>query len=484
MSDVFVQHFLLAAQRMGDRRLAFEVVERARGRITADSLRARVLAPQTSSRNKGDPEQKRIAALQQALIRTTSERERKRLLAELFEAEQSLTPADGRASGSGVDLRAQPVSLVALQRSLRPDEILLEYVLADPVSFCLAVDRRSSALIPLHGRTRIEREVREHLKHINARSAAQESGRELFSALLHPAAELERKARLIVVPDGMLNNLSFDTLVGADGRYVAESHTVSVAPSGTALHLLRAMPTRPGVERALVVGGVQYEREKALLAQNAPKESPDAGTRGMAELRLAALSEIPKTEDEAKAIAALNSGNATLLAGDRATEAMLKAQSLDRYGILHLATHGISDVKHPERAALILGSDPGAGEDGLLQAREIANLRLRAELVVLSACNTGEGRIEGQEGVANLVRAFFRAGSRTVVASQWPADDTATLAVMKEFYGQLAAGKDRGSALAGAKRGLISRFGKDAVPFYWGAFTMVGEAAMPVSLKN
>jgi CHAT domain-containing protein len=482
-SEVVRGHFLLAAQGMGDQRLAFQILERARGRITTDSLRARSAGGgrRTAISSAG---QKDISTLQLALIRSTSEKERKRLLADLFEAEQKLNMAPDRVDRPGVDLRASPVSFATLQRSLRDDEVLLEYVLAEPTSFCLAVDRRSSVLVPLASKGQIESEVRQHLKNVQSRAAAKESSKALFGLLLRPVSGIQGKSRLIVVPDGVLNSLSFDTLVGDDGRYLVESHTISSAPSGTALCLLRAMRSQPTQRSALVIGGVTYEREKALLAKStAPSNQKDA-TRALAELRLSALSKLPQTENEAKAVAAATAPGSVLLDGDQATEAKLKSEPLDQFRILHFATHGVSDVTYPDRAALILGWDPRSPEDGLLQAREISAMRLNAELVVLSACETGEGRIEGQEGVASLARAFFTAGTRTVIASHWAVDDTATLALMKSFYRHLALGADRGSALTLAKRDLLAQRGKDAVPYYWGAFGILGEAAMPLSLGN
>jgi len=96
---------------------------------------------------------------------------------------------------------------------------------------------------------------------------------------------------------------------------------------------------------------------------------------------------------------------------------------------LHLAVHGFADTQYPERSALVLGADPKSGDDGLLQVREIIRLRLNAELTTLSACDTGVGKLQGQEGISNLVKAFLVAGSKSVVASLWSADDTSASAI-------------------------------------------------------
>jgi CHAT domain-containing protein len=104
--------------------------------------------------------------------------------------------------------------------------------------------------------------------------------------------------------------------------------------------------------------------------------------------------------------------------------------------------------------------------------------------VTLSACNTGGGHLEGQEGVANLVRAFLFAGARSVAASQWAVDDVFTAALMRRFYTRLAEGVDRASALRRAKLDLIERHGAEITPYYWAAFTLVGEGSMPTEFTR
>jgi CHAT domain-containing protein len=123
----------------------------------------------------------------------------------------------------------------------------------------------------------------------------------------------------------------------------------------------------------------------------------------------------------------------------------------------------------------VFGSDAAAHEDGLLQVREIESLPLNADLVTLSACDTGAGRIQGQEGVANIVRAFLYAGSRSIVSTLWEVDDTFTAALMKRFYANLAAGRDVSDALCLAKLEMRRRLGPNATPYFWGPFTVVGD---------
>jgi CHAT domain-containing protein len=482
MSEVYLGHFKLAAEQMHSVPAAFRILERARGRVATDALRARSMPEPEATREPSIVEQE-IATLQVALMRTDAERQRKRLLEDLFAAEQRLGAAQAGQRPGAVQVRERPVSLNVVRGALRHDEMLLEYVLAEPASYCLAITRDSADLVRLSGQKQIESEIALHLKEVRSKQAAKETGRRLFGLLIEPVRGLPRKTRLVIVPDGALHSLSFDSLVDGAGRYVVESHVVSYAPSGTTLDLLRANPSRLGAgAEGLVIGGVSYDREKKLLARVGIDGKQEA-TRGLSELKLSALSPISHAEDEVKAVAA-SGGKWTVLEGESATESRFKAQPLERYRILHFATHGISDAKYPDRAALILGWDPATADDGLLQAREISRLNLNAELVVLSACDTGEGRLEGEAGVANLVRAFMIAGARSVVVSQWAADDTSTLALMTGFYRNLAGGYDRAAALRRAKQDFLARFGANAVPYYWAGFVLVGESATRVSLQN
>ena len=124
----------------------------------------------------------------------------------------------------------------------------------------------------------------------------------------------------------------------------------------------------------------------------------------------------------------------------------------------------------------MLLSDRSAGEDGFLQASEIVQLRFDADLVVLSACDTAVGPLQGQEGIANLSRAFLLAGARTVVSTLWQIDDSSSLFLMKHFYAHLSANRSAASALTAAKRDMLRTFGRKALPYQWAGFTIEGAA--------
>jgi CHAT domain-containing protein len=170
---------------------------------------------------------------------------------------------------------------------------------------------------------------------------------------------------------------------------------------------------------------------------------------------------LPTAEGEVLAAARSLGPTSAVLTGDQATESAVKAQKLGDFDVLHFAVHAFADPKFPERAALVLLNDP-AGDDGLLQPREIGQFRLNAGVVVLSACDTAVGPTLGQEGVLNIARAFLLAGARSVITTRWAVSDATSTAVMRRFYGNLAAGDDVSTALARSKATILEQFGDDA----------------------
>ena len=144
----------------------------------------------------------------------------------------------------------------------------------------------------------------------------------------------------------------------------------------------------------------------------------------------------------------------------------------------------LSGQERPDQAALILLSDPSAGEDGILQATEVLQLQTNADLVVLSACDTAAGRLQGAEGIANLARAFLLSGARSVVATLWQIDDTFSSTMMQQFYKHLVSGKSVGEALTLAKRDMMTTYGDVAVPYYWAGYTLEGVGNNFIRLRN
>jgi len=167
----------------------------------------------------------------------------------------------------------------------------------------------------------------------------------------------------------------------------------------------------------LAVGDVVYENQ-GDASQRLPKPASLSARveRGIADLSGIALHDLPQTREEVEEIDKIIGHNSMLLVGKDATETAFKKEPLDQFRILHLAVHGFADTQYPERSALVLGKD--SSDDGLLQVREIIRLKLNAQLATLSACDTGVGKLQGEEGISNLAEAFLVAGARSVVALQ------------------------------------------------------------------
>lgn len=483
MSQVYLDHLTLAVDQLKDAAKALQVLERARGRTPADMLRGRT--PDQDERTRpSSPQDREISRLQVQLMRSASRLERRRILEKLFEAEQELYAFKFSRSQQIME-RGEPASLDDLQRNLRPDELVLEYALGDDKSYCLVIDRDQIRSVVLPKRDEVEGLVSKYLAGVRSRRPVNGVARELYAVLLGPIPEAQHKLRFIVVPDGNLHLLPFDALISDTGEYVLRKHVVTYAPSATVLRLLRSRPdSSSATVPLLAVGDVPYQDGRSLVASRAGEHHASGQvSRALFDLSGKPLQAIPGTEEEVLSIAEIAGEHSIVLLSGKATERAFRAQPLQHIRMLHLAVHGVASSVAPERAALVLarGTDE---EDGLLQSREIADLNLTAELVTLSACDTGAGRLVEQEGIVNLVRAFLFAGARSVVASIWAADDVFTTSMMKRFYRNLAKGADRGMALRQAKLELIDQFGDDAAPFLWAGFTLVGEGSMPIQFAD
>jgi CHAT domain-containing protein len=164
-----------------------------------------------------------------------------------------------------------------------------------------------------------------------------------------------------------------------------------------------------------------------------------------------------------------------------ASEARAKRLPLGEYQIIHFACHGFLDERSPLRSALVLSIDEDKEEDGFLQVREINNFRINADLVVLSACQTGNGPLEKGEGLLGLNRTFFQAGAHAVLSSLWPINDETTATFMDDFYSFLVQGEDKDSALRQAKIKMLRS--SHTHPFYWAGFILYGDSTF-ISLNR
>jgi CHAT domain-containing protein len=292
--------------------------------------------------------------------------------------------------------------------------------------------------------------------------------------LLAPVVRSFPQSRIIISPDDILNALPFEALRDEHG-FVVRSKVVTYTPSGTVLWLLRKKKVQEADRSLLAIGAVDYKFARALPDRFVHNPTATVALRGLAEITGAHLTDLPGSRDEVSAIAQIAGQGSEVLLGDKATESVFKAQPLEQFRVIHLATHAAADEHYPDRSALVLGVTPHSSDDGLLQVREIMGLRLTADLVTLSACDTNLGTDEREAGVVNLEQAFLIAGARAVVASLWNVEDNSTTALMKAFYTHLAEHEDKALALAHAKRDMLDRYGDGFYPYYWAGFVLAGK---------
>lgn len=282
--------------------------------------------------------------------------------------------------------------------------------------------------------------------------------RELYQLLIEPVAkELQNVSTICIVPDSFLWTLPFQALTTNRGNYLVERYAVHYAPSLSVLHEMND-PTRQTISnRSLIAFGNPVIGRDEKLNQD--------------------LCPLPEAETEVTEVAdAVRSKVKKVLVGREADEKSFKALA-PAYATIHLATHGVLDNRDPLYSHLLLAKTEGDVEnDGSLEAREIMNLHLSADLAVLSACETGNGRISPGEGVIGMSWAFFIAGTRSIVVSQWRVNSESTSQLMKNFYQALARQPNHVNKSQALREASV-RLLKDPRyhhPFYWAGFVLVG----------
>jgi CHAT domain-containing protein len=313
---------------------------------------------------------------------------------------------------------------------------------------------------------------REHIERARGalgRRALEDEARRLGDLLLGPAADaVGRAERLLVIPDGVLHAAPLSALRTGD-RFLVEALPLQVIPSVTlSSELARRAADRGAPTHVEGFGDPAYPRT-ATDGALAPLRSSVLGA-----LRFDPL---PAGRRELKALAGLSPRSARLWLGAQATEE--RAKALDREArVVHFATHGFVDDEQPLESGLVLSIparlEEGA-DNGLLQAWEVfEQVRLDADLVTLSACQTGLGEEVGGEGLLGLIWAFQYAGARSVLASLWAVNDEATADLMERFYRHVRAGRSKDAALRQAQLELLRR-PATAAPFFWAPFQISGD---------
>lgn len=439
--------------------IVFDYIEQARSRSLCDLMSFRVHdLPPTRAAHGGLA--RRIRALREELnwyyrqVDLQQMRGGERSLAEVRKIRRNVRAKEDQLLRALHELRTADQELSSLQSggvidlatvrsSLPEDAVAVEYFIARGTILCCVVDRHELAVVPLGAVSRTL-EIYRHLQFQLSRSmlgreqigdglaliqeATQAHLRDLYDELVAPVAPLLGKDHLVVVPYGLLHYVPFHALF--DGhRYLIDRFSISYAPSAGVFHLCRTKPTA-------------WKEESLVLA--------------------VADERAPRILEEAQAVAdALP--QVTLLLGEDASEEALRSRgTASRY--VHIATHGLFRRDNPMFSAIQLGTSR-------LSLFDLYNLRLRAEMVVLSGCGTGLNAVLGADELVGLTRGFLYAGAQSVVVSLWDVHDASTALFMRRFYRHLAHGTPRARALQRTMAELRQSYPN---PYHWAPFVLVG----------
>lgn len=386
------------------------------------------------------------------------------------------------------------VDLKEVQQQLGSGDLLVEYLIGKSALYTFAVSRHQLQVWASPQDDSLGMALAQFRRSVSDWKYVQDSAAVAEQAFLASASTLNQRLlalplatgkyeRLIVVPDGQLGLVPFEAMLtkphdgswkDLDMPYLVKDYAVSYAWSASSL-LKQEKKEKAGGSFAGY--GTEYdEATLALMNQNLPAEEDPTL---LAVRSRGGLSNLPFADDEVKAVGKILKGRSWL--NGEATKANFIAAA-PAAGVLHLATHGILDPDDPMLSRLVFNV-PTQGNDNQLFASELYNMDLQAELTVLSACNSGTGKVWLGEGTMSLARAFAFAGCGSLVTSLWSISDQPTSQLMAHFYDALHEGKAKNESLREAKlKYLESASSEYSKPIYWAGFVMVGDtAALPPS---
>ncbi|MBM4273475.1 MAG: CHAT domain-containing protein [Deltaproteobacteria bacterium] len=396
---------------------------------------------------------------------------------------------------------------------LKPQEVLLEYALGEKSCYLFRVEpggRTQVYAIPL-GQEELGKLVNDFIAPLQSQHTCQDfnpaQGRKLYEMLLAPALkDLAPEKRLIIVPDGILGLLPFEALVvqagkdAGDTRFVGDERLLTYSQSAAILALNRVLAASQAKKPLFALGNPIYsDHDPRYLAHKAGKPAPVLTAQAAPQYAFRALATrrewgkttsddkqgkelsyppLGETENEVRAIAGLfgvKPEPPDILLNLAASETRLRQAPLQTYRYLHFATHGdlAGKVQGINEPFILLGQVENQDQDnGFLTLSKVLGLKLDADMVVLSACLTGRGKVMEGEGVAHLARAFQQAGARSVVVSLWEVADAPAVEYMVTFYTHLKAGKGRAEALRLARQHMKTKYPN---PYHWAPFILHGE---------
>jgi CHAT domain-containing protein len=455
----------------GDADEAFRVTEQMKSRGLREAIET---AHIDLSSSLSDAERRREGTLEGRVV------EINRALLEARQKEESLTELEHQLADARENLDAMRAEIRLAHPSVSRRRVdaefgfelpaskeplaLVEYVVTPRQVIAFTMTRGSSVratAIPIQ-RTQLEHDVREIENLLAARSPEYRAmARKLYDKLLAPVErELPADATVVIVPDGVLWSVPFHALVARDGENVIDHHAIFYAHS---LHLLRQASSLRGATqpRLLALGNPRVGTTTRSTLNSAYRDTP--------------LDPLVDAEVEVRSVSSMYPAERQrVFYGADATELAFKSEA-PRFSVIHIAAHALVDDRAPLYSAIVLAQGHGGTEDGLLEAREVVDLPLSADLAVLSACDTARGKVRAGEGVVGLSWAFFAAGCPTTVVSQWRAESAATSLLMIELHRRLRAGDSTAEAIRHAQLAVRAN-PKYRHPFYWAPFIAIGAA--------
>jgi CHAT domain-containing protein/tetratricopeptide (TPR) repeat protein len=417
------------------------------------------------------------------------------------------TQVHQQTPGTPEVLSTQALTLAEIQAELGDSKtVLLEYALCKDRSFAWVVDGERISAFDLGPTAEISgsafafrealtpvkpRKDESFVEYLQRRQAVRSTlllqSRQLARLLLEPL-NLPAEKRVLIVPDGPLQYVPFAALSVSDTGGVTTPlialHELTMLPSASVLTVLRRVAAKrpPPMDEVIVFADPVFSRSvptasASIATAPTPERSHDLQRALKDSGGSQYIPSLPGSRIEALAIQQVVGPARTRLAlGYDANRAAVIDGSLTHQRVIHFATHGFLDTRHPEMSGLILSllNERGEYQDGYLRLSDIYNLKLSADLVVLSSCESALGKDLGSEGINGLPRGFLYAGARSVIASLWKVDDDATATLMAGLYSRMQQGENPSKALRGAQIDLLKdkRFSE---PYYWAAFVLEGD---------
>jgi len=352
------------------------------------------------------------------------------------------------------------------------------YLIGEESSYAFVLYKNDLKIFPIPKRNDIKKLVKEYLQVISDKENNNfQKGYELFNVLIEPGIN-KKTNTIIFIPDDILNFLPFETLVTElnEKRWLINDYTISYAPSISSYKEILNRKNSNGIsarKKLLAFGDPSFDQinNKTNIASVFDFFSSNRNE----------IESLKYSKTEIETIGQYFNVKDIFL-GKNASEDNIKKHDLNKYKIIHFATHSIIDDKNHDRSSIILAIDNDPSEDGFLQVKEIYNLELNADLVTLSACETGLGNNIRGEGIQGLNRSFFFAGASSVMMSLWAVNDQATSQLMQRFYYYLSNSVSIVEALKKAKLEMISSENVNH-PYFWAAFVISGDGSK-VILKN